>query len=71
VSLVVLSRLDGDLPCWWPRSWVQVYRGRAPGADGVEGADELGRSPSAQSPFILGVATVLVDPGLTAIGAMT
>jgi hypothetical protein len=27
--------------------------------------------PSTQSPFILGVATVLVDPGLTAIGAMT
>jgi hypothetical protein len=27
--------------------------------------------PSAQSPFILGVATVLVDPGLTVVGAMT
>jgi hypothetical protein len=27
--------------------------------------------PSAQSTFILGVATVLVDPGLIVVGAMT
>jgi hypothetical protein len=27
--------------------------------------------PSARLPFLLGVATVLVDPGLAAVGAMT
>jgi hypothetical protein len=66
-----LSRFDGDLRCRWPRSWVQVCRRRVQVADAVEGGDELGRCPSARSPFILGVATVLVDPGLTAVGAVT
>ncbi|MGH9193476.1 MAG: hypothetical protein ACRDZ0_13515 [Acidimicrobiales bacterium] len=27
--------------------------------------------PSARSPFIVGVATVVVGPGLTAVGAVT
>jgi len=69
VSLVVLSRLDGDLRCRWPRSWVQVRRRRV--RTQLQAATSSVDRPPPESPFILGVATGLVDPGLTAVGAVT
>jgi hypothetical protein len=44
---------------------------RVQGADAVEAATSSVDRPSARSPFILGVATVLVDPGLVGVGAVT